>query len=368
MDNAKGVVKLSIEKNSTYDGYNNKPVGIKFIFKNSENNSDYPTWKDTENLIKELKKYTKGFFFVRQKRIPTVYCQGATIGLDLNSKIPVLPVKRGDGKPLGMTESFIANSNGDSILENDINNRLLYSNDTLPNAAIVPEAELNNELYSQIFNGSKFVLRDSYLTYDTTENYITQRGDDRHYTFPNFSRNKEGNSSRSWYQNISLTYIDDNIQLKTSGTQDFSSRAGEAEVAYKFKYLGKEDNKAKAKNLLRGSWGSYVGIEGLQSYCKLVDIMVPGYNEGMLVDYFKARFSDMSPYYSICDRYEWDSLEGEELVCYRGDCYINIFTHRMCRNFQDPESPTNDTIVDPYTWRDNYTGSEDGALDLEKAD
>lgn len=367
LDNAKGVVKLSIEKNSTYDGYN-KPVGIKFIFKNSENNSDYPTWKDTENLIKELKKYTKGFFFVRQKRIPTVYCQGATIGLDLNSKIPVLPVKRGDGKPLGMTESFIANSNGDSILENDINNRLLYSNDTLPNAAIVPEAELNNELYSQIFNGSKFVLRDSYLTYDTTENYITQRGDDRHYTFPNFSRNKEGNSSRSWYQNISLTYIDDNIQLKTSGTQDFSSRAGEAEVAYKFKYLGKEDNKAKAKNLLRGSWGSYVGIEGLQSYCKLVDIMVPGYNEGMLVDYFKARFSDMSPYYSICDRYEWDSLEGEELVCYRGDCYINIFTHRMCRNFQDPESPTNDTIVDPYTWRDNYTGSEEGALDLEKAE
>lgn len=61
MDNAKGVVKLSIEKNSTYDGYN-KPAGIKFIFKNSENNSDYSTWKDTENLIKELKKYTKGFF------------------------------------------------------------------------------------------------------------------------------------------------------------------------------------------------------------------------------------------------------------------------------------------------------------------
>lgn len=46
---------------------------------------------------------------------------------------------------------------------------------------------------------------------------------------------------------IGLTYIDDNIQLKTSGSTDFSSRAGEAEVAYKFKYFYKEDTSRTAK-------------------------------------------------------------------------------------------------------------------------
>jgi hypothetical protein len=26
----------------------------------------------------------------------------------------------------------------------------------------------------------------------------------------------------------------------------------------------------------------------------------------------------------------------------------------MIRNFQDPETPTNDTIIDPNTWKANY--------------
>ena len=39
---------------------------------------------------------------------------------------------------------------------------------------------------------------------------------------------------------------------------------------------------------------------------------------------------------------------------YRGDCYINTYTHRMNWNFVDPEMPTNKRIVDPYTWYKNF--------------
>jgi len=43
-----------------------------------------------------------------------------------------------------------------------------------------------------------------------------------------------------------------------------------------------------------------------------------------------------------------------DMNIYRGDCFLCTFTHRLNRNFNDPTSPTNDSIVEWYTWRDNY--------------
>ena len=41
--------------------------------------------------ISELKKYVKGYFFVRQPRIPTILAQGVTIGIDNVSRTPTIP-------------------------------------------------------------------------------------------------------------------------------------------------------------------------------------------------------------------------------------------------------------------------------------
>lgn len=346
LSNARGVVRF--RRNNTINatkGNNYLPLGIKFKF--------------GLGVVEELWKYTKGFFFVRQKRIPTVYCQGITIGLEPTSHLPVLPIDTN----LYFTESFIANINGKSILTNDYSNRIRTAEYASSNAAIIPEAELNSEFYSQIFNGSKFICRDSFI--QPTNSYFTQGNDERHYFIASYEDNQGINSALM--TDIGLTYIDDNIQLKTSGSTDFSSRAGEAEVAYKFKYFYKEDTSRTAKNLLRGSWGPYVGVEGINTSCKIFEVMIPGYSESLMRDYFKSRFSDLSPYYSISDRQAWE-YTNDSVTCYRGDCYYGSFTHRMCRNFQDPESPTNDTIVDPNTWENNYSGSDNGALDLEKAE
>ena len=43
-----------------------------------------------KNTIEELKKYTKGFFFVRQPRIPTILAQGITIAVDQASFTPTI--------------------------------------------------------------------------------------------------------------------------------------------------------------------------------------------------------------------------------------------------------------------------------------
>ena len=347
LSNAKGVVRLkrSSESSALDEGNNYLPLGIKFKFQSE--------------VIEELKKYTKGFFFVRQKRVPTVYCQGITIGLESFSHLPVLPIE----DTIYFTESFIANNNGKSILTSDYPDRVLTTTFATSYASIVPEAELNSEFYSQIFNGSKFVCRESSI--QSNNKYFIQGNNERHYYIDGYKNNTT--SDVSTIKDVSLTYIDDNIQLKTSGTTDFSSRAGEAEVAYKFKYFYKEDTSRTAKNLLRGSWSPYVGTEGIIGNCRIFEVMIPGYNESLMKDYFKSRFSDLSSYYSISDRQAWE-YTNDSMICYRGDCYYGSFTHRMCRNFQDPESPTNDTIVDPNTWENNYSGSDTGALDLEKAE
>lgn len=44
-----------------------------------------------DETIQELKKHVKGYFFVRQTRIPTVLAQGVTIGIDKVSHTPTIP-------------------------------------------------------------------------------------------------------------------------------------------------------------------------------------------------------------------------------------------------------------------------------------
>jgi len=57
------------------------------------------------------------------------------------------------------------------------------------------------------------------------------------------------------------------------------------------------------------------------------------------------------PFYAISDRYNFDELPNRTLTCWRGDCYLNTFTYRLNRNFNDPSLPNNDKIIDKDTWQ-----------------
>jgi hypothetical protein len=85
--------------------------------------------------------------------------------------------------------------------------------------------------------------------------------------------------------------------------------------------------------------------------------MIPGYDATQMNDYFKIRYADKNAYYTISDRFELNTLDlNEDVIVYRGDCYICQFTHRMNRNFNDDTAPYNDDIVNKGTWRGENNG------------
>lgn len=75
LENVKGVIRFSSTKDT------NTIHGIRI--------------EASQKLTTELRKYVKGFFFVRQTRIPTILAQGFSIGIDKVSRTPCIPTADG---------------------------------------------------------------------------------------------------------------------------------------------------------------------------------------------------------------------------------------------------------------------------------
>ena len=293
----------------------------------------------------------KGFFIVRQKRIPTTLGQAYIIGVDKESKTPVLPVKQ-DGPYIA--EGFLTKEQ--RILTHELENRLytLEEYEVNPFGAICPEYDVNSPYLNTLFSGSNAVIRLS-----NQPQSLTRTG--RHL-YLNEIDNLPTMSNT--YQQVRIVGVEDNVKLVAIGDNMFSARAGEAEEAFRYEYIGQENKATDSDNLIRGSFGPYLGITGTSGSGYLVDIKIPDYSVSQMSDYFSIRYNDKSPYYAISDRVDLDNIDyfiqdsnSEEVTfktMYRGDCYICQFTHRFNRNFQDPSAPTNDDIVDPNCWKDHY--------------
>lgn len=97
-ENAKGVIQLSSTNNSDTQF----PIlGINITAHHL--------------VIKELKKYVKGFFFVRQKRIPLTLCQGIVIGLDKESRTPTIPTIAGVVSDVNPQNTYVETSDINDI-------------------------------------------------------------------------------------------------------------------------------------------------------------------------------------------------------------------------------------------------------------
>lgn len=332
LENSKGVIQLKYTDSQL--GTETTPLGfsIKII-------------KDAASILKRL---TRGFFFVRQKRIPTTLCQAVTIGLDKSSYLPIIPVSRKDY----LVERFL---DDDKVLTHDLSRRyktISASNVLEGSAALCPEFELRTSYFNQLFTGTEFTTVVPTSTF--AEQWFTRSGNHCYnVTY------KNENSIRSEVYNI--TAVNDSTKVIKGKNQLFSARAGEAEEAWRVSYYNNKDKSSSAVNLLRGNWGPYLGLEGFNtSKMCLVDIKIPNYDESQLDTYFQIRYEDSSSFYAISDRMAWEdiSFTADSVVIdniFRGDCYIGNYTHRVCRNFQDPSAPINDDIVDQMSWRDNYT-------------
>ena len=327
--------------------------------------------KIEKDVIDILKQISKGFFIVRQKRIPTILCQAVIIGYDEVSKLPIIKVNQNSRQYV--SERFITN---DRILTNNFDQRVYLFNKNLSTigkkcTALCPEYELRQPYFNSLFTGGEFTLTQPEFT--TKDNYFSNdiafSSNTRHYYLSNRESNYQYNTYRDSYKAYIIGVPDNTKYLSTKNTV-FSARAGEAEEAWRVSEINEYNigTGSSAVNLVRGSYGSFLGLEALDNQTlpegTIVNIRIPGYDESQMNNYFSVRYQDQSAYFPVTDRMSWDSknlqlyddTQYKLNNIYRGDCYICQYTHRMNRNFQDPDTPINDIIVDQNTWINNYQG------------
>ena len=335
-NNCKGVGRIQAESPQIQNG-KVLPIGIKI-----EAN-------DWTNLYGELKKYVVGFFFVRQKRVATTLCQAVSIGLEGTSHLPTVPVKdtTQNNKTGYLMESFL---NKDKLLIHDFNGRKVIiapdSGIKECRAAICPEFELNSGFYNQFFTGGEFKTKIS--SSNLTNNYCDLNGTHLY----NLSYGNSASSDRGQTRDFRIVSLQDSQALAKNKNELYSALAGTAEEVFRVSYYKYKNPSKNATNLLRGAYGPYLGLEGHESFpspMTLFDIKIPNYSEGSMNEYFQIRYQDSSPFEPISERLELEEFTKNK-ICYRGDCFIGNFTHRMVRNFADPSAPYNDDIINSKIW------------------
>lgn len=369
-------------------------AGVCRIFDNNEHDNDYFQvrhfiFKAQDGLLDELKNLNiKGYFFVRQKRIPTILCQAFMIGKDSYSGIPAWFLKDGNSSTSGkwVTESFL-DSRGYVTHEYGRRLMLLGNNHTKTSVGICPEFEMNQAYYNNIFTGGVLKLR------QVTSNEFSLGGEQNHIFINTSGKYTLTNSTP--FIKAKVTSVPDS-GLVRDGNNIFRNVAGSANENT-FQYLVGKTTKPRKKNfdvietnitftngqpnipnyvqehkvkIVRGLYSPYLGIynTNLLKPNSLVNIYIPGYDTGDMQEYFKIRINCEDSYYPVSPRTSLDEFPENGEHVYRGDCFISQFTHRINRNFQDPDAPCNDTIVEEDTWREKYDEDTDSTEDINRGD
>ena len=306
---------------------------------------------DQSTKIKLQELGVIGYYFVRQKRIPLTLCQAVTIGMDKESRTPVVPVKKDlpqrIGEPIDeklyVAEGFLDKS---KYLNNQFDEHvyLLKENQVKTQAAICPEYDVNFPYLNNFLNGNKLNVYDSYIqpinSYFQSDDPIF----DRHLYINDFKTSVNKRTRKV----CSIIGVEEGSKVNIVNNIKFRGKAGLGEEVQKFQSIGKKIKNNTDSNFIRGKFGAYLGVIGYPESGKIIDIKIPGYQENFIKKYIESRCQDQSSYYPISDRL---LLEDQTKEFFRGDCYICRFSHRMNYNFQDPDAPTNDIIIDYGTWR-----------------
>jgi hypothetical protein len=354
LENAKGVLRINTDSDSR------KVYGIGIAI---------PT-----EVSEYLNTLVQGLFIVRQKRIPTILAQAYVMPRDLEAEVPL--INYGGSY---IAERFLDN---DRKLNESYLPRLYTISDMArvnrsAKVAICPEYDVRQSYFNHLFTGTEYVVRKA----DIQPSMTTLSRDiynDRHYYVDNYYGRREEQFSRA-----KIIGVGDNVPIAAVEDYNFRGRAGEAEEGFRFRYIESKNKEKEATNLIRGAYSPYLGIIGDQvTIGSIINIYIPGYSEAQMSTYFNTRYEDNSPYYSVSSRLSLANIDsllslqkaGGDLYtytvpCYRGDCYICNFTHRLNRNFQDPSAPTNDEVVDENTWKDNYdTENTENNAKINKGD
>jgi len=367
-ENVKGVFKVNLNDYNTFNYSEQlKPIGIKFNF--SENVLEGNILKG----LKGLKELTKGFFIVRQKRIPTILAQGVAISTSEKSYTPAIKgffydSTNGQHNNWSFSESFLHKDYTASVAnQKPILGRGLFKIDSIKNNALVcPEASLKISTFNSIFNSSEFLLKR--FKYKSSGIFIDNEAKKSIFNLGDLSPSLDRSEIKS-----NLLLIEPGIELISNENVKFSSKMGDASDGFlhtdaNFGSIEDPNNSTNSSgdlltnsdwtdsvSKLRGEFNTYIGSTKELSHGQYYNIMQKDYVSSRWKDYFKIRYNDSSPFMAASDRYSWDNIDNKSTESiYRGDCYICTYSHRMNWNFIDPQSPTNRQIIDPYTWFKNF--------------
>lgn len=293
--------------------------------------------------------------------------------------------------------------------ENIANGTYLKGRVNKGGALIVPDLVLNSEYLSQILSGSEFHI-------------TSTRFAPAHPGFTRYIKNLYSSGyTLDQIDQIATNFVIDDYRTNTNIREDvvtllsvqedtssvsfensyFSSRAGIPEEPWRFSAFLKEEHgivdaiysavspftyngvgySYNQNALIRGHFMPYVGVVNKSSTPLesglFYNIRTLGYSANNTKDLFIIRANDNAPFMAITDRFSWEnfnlhaSINGVRSInAFRGDCFINQTTIRVLRNFQDPELPSNDVIVDYATLNNtNFKGYKDvaGILTLQDA-
>ena len=346
--NSKGVVRMPKDSVINYDDgvLTPTPMYVQFNLQHIAGRSK----RNFQYILKEHK--IKGYFIVRQIRVPNILCQGLVIqqtGKDLGG----LPCLQQDGKLLGQSfldkNRYISHNGYFSVLSK-----------SRPQAFLSPDAILQTAVFNDIFTSSKVQLSPIYKCLAPL--YESTTGD---YLFKYASNSPS--SENIFTKPIKIINVPDGSTVLTNGIDYFCGQAGIAsdatktsDLKYEWDYNYPQDL-SLSTSVVRGIWSTYAGLE-YDEYLKYGHICNV-YKDGRvntsdqnsevrwLDNTMKTIKDSNAPYYAVCDRQ--DNKTGN-VDCFRGDCFISLYTHRMFRNFIDPTYPTNTQIVDISSWRKNY--------------
>ena len=353
LENTRGVFRFTKDKTIIdHDGKSVKPLGLKI--------------RIPEFVINKLKELNiKGYYFVRQQRIPTFLFSGLSIGVDTVSGVPCLDLSEGGQNPKLVTESFV---NKNKVLINDYDSKLIYSNNCSYSGLLSADVKCDKQMQS-LLNSDRYKLVEAYK-------FNQYNASGRSYTLD--LTNVESTNAETTSE---LLYIDSDIPQKIINDNIFCTRAGMQEEIKQQTCFGKEDMESSDAQLVRGVFTDFVGCNTLLGKSSLYNVYIKNYSETFNKEYFQIRIDDNSPYFAVSDRYATDTSmikdkditdcttnykdeEGNSIefnwsvipILYRGDCFTYTTTIRLHRNFTSQTVPTNDTIVDFNTWKDNFKG------------
>ena len=326
-----------------------------------------------EGLLAKLRSMgVKGFFIVRQKRIPTILCQGLSVGIDRAGHVPTLPIYNSTDKIFNyITEGFI-DDNG--TLSTNFKKKTSKYKATSALLSIDPCV---TPMLQSTFDGSEYTIQEyePRIIADTSNSRVFTAEYDTNKFPTDWKANSDGTWQTDTFQKLNTVYVASDVPFKYMANQSFSTRAGAAEEVKQLAFFDQQNYKAENRDLLRGIWCPFLGLSNNVKDGWIYNVKIRNFSSVFEQEYFKIRGNDNSPFYAITDRYSVDDerfKNNGSIDAYRGDCYTCTVSIRLQRNFTDSDVPVNEIIIDPNTWKDNYGGynttSEDEWLSINRGD